>query len=60
MNMFKQMKEYLKERTDFEVLRGYREAKADYEETKNPMVKGALDVIKKEMDRRGIKDNGEE
>jgi len=51
------MQEYLKERTDFEVIRGYKEAKADYEETENPMIKGALDVIIKELNRRGIKED---
>jgi len=50
----KEMKEYLKERTNYEVLRGYKEAKEDYERTENPMIAGALSVIKEEMERRGI------
>jgi len=53
-NEWNKMKEYLKERTDYEVLRGYKEAKADFEETESPMIEGALNVIKEEMDRRGI------
>ena len=51
------MQEYLKERTDFEVIRGYKEAKADYERTENPMIKGALDIIIEELKRRGIKED---
>ena len=51
------LQKYLKERTDFEVIRGYKEAKADFEKTGNPMIEGALDIIKKELDRRGIKEN---
>jgi len=50
----KKMREYLKERTNYEVLRGYKEAKEDYERTENPMIEGAMNVIKEEMDRRGI------
>jgi len=51
------MKEYLKERTDFEVVRGYTEAKADFERTNNPMIEGALEVIIEELHRRGIKES---
>jgi len=50
----KKMKKYLKKRTDYEVLRGYKEAKADYEKDENQFVKAALDYIQEEMDRRGI------
>jgi len=50
----KKMKNYLTERTDYEVLRGYKEAKADYEKDESPYVKSALDYIQEEMDRRGI------
>jgi len=54
---WEEMKEYLKERTDFEVIRGYKEAKADFERTNNPMIEGALEVIKEELNRRGIKED---
>jgi len=54
---WEEMKEYLKERTDFEVIRGYKEAKADFEETNNPMIKEALDIIIEELNRRGIKED---
>ena len=54
---WEKMQEYLKERTDFEVVRGYKEAKADFEKTEYPMVGGVLEFIKKEMERRGIKED---
>lgn len=55
LDELKKMKEYLKERTDLEVMRGYKEAKNDYEKYEDKMVKHALDIIIKELKRRKIK-----
>jgi alpha-D-ribose 1-methylphosphonate 5-triphosphate diphosphatase PhnM len=55
LDEIKAMKEYLKERTDLEVMRGYKEAERDYNEQQSFQIKYALGVISKELKRRKIK-----
>jgi len=51
----KDMEEHLKTRPDDKIINGYKNAMKDYKETGNEQCKIAADVIKKEIDRRGLK-----
>ena len=47
----KKLENYLKNRPDDKLIKGYKDAMKDYEETGNEQCKVAADVIKKEIDR---------
>jgi len=51
----KRMEQHLKKRPDEKLIKGYKAAMLDYEETGNEQCKIAGDIIKREMDRRGLK-----
>jgi len=53
-NMKKQLKEHLQNASDKEIIRGYKKSKADYERTEDPFVAVAHEIIKKEVERRGL------
>jgi len=53
-NMEKQLKEHLQNASDKEVLRGYKKSKEDFERTQDPFVEVAHNIIKKEVERRGL------
>jgi len=48
------MNAHLQSRPDEKLIAGYQKAMKDYEETENPQAKIAADMIKKEIDRRGL------
>jgi len=52
--MMKGLEEHLKKASDKELLRGYGKAKADFEKTGIYQVEMAMNIIKKEIDRRGL------
>jgi len=51
----KKMEKHLKGRPDEKIIEGYKQAKYDYEQTNDEQIKMAMDIIKKEIDRRGLK-----
>ena len=51
----KKMEKHLKGRPDQKLIDGYKNAMADYDATGNEQCKIAADIIKKEIDRRGLK-----
>jgi len=51
----KKMKKHLMKRPDEKLINGYKNAMKDYEETENEQCKIAADMIKQEIDRRGLK-----
>jgi len=44
----------LKKKSDKKLINGYQKAMKDYEDTQNEQCKIAADIIKKEIDRRGL------
>ena len=46
---------HLKERPDEKLIKGYKEAMKDYKETGNIKCKFSAQIIKQEIDRRGLK-----
>lgn len=55
LNAFKLMQNDLKDKPDDKLIEGYKRASKDYEETADEKIKVARDVIKAEIDRRGLK-----
>ena len=51
----KKMEKDLKGRPDEKLIAGYKRAMKDYEESGNEQIKVAADIIKKEIDSRGLK-----
>ena len=51
----KKLAKYLKKRPDEKLIAGYKQAMIDYENTGYEHIKLSADVIKKEIDRRGLK-----
>lgn len=49
------LEKYLKDRPDNKLINGYKRAMKDYEETNDERCKLSADIIKKEIDRRGLK-----
>jgi len=49
------LKEHLKGRPDLKLINGYKQAMQDYEDTMDERFKCAADIIKEEIDRRGLK-----
>jgi len=45
----------LKKKPDEKLINGYKQAMKDYEDTGNEQCKVAGEIIKKEIDRRGLK-----
>lgn len=52
--IMKQMMSDLSEKPDENLINGYKKAMEDYEETGDKKHKIAADIIKKEIDRRGL------
>lgn len=50
----KKMEKHLKNRPDEKLIEGYKRAMQDYEDTKNEQCKSSADIIKQEIDRRGL------
>ena len=50
----KKMEKHLKSKPDEKLIKGYKEAMSDYNQTGNEQCKVAADIIKKEIDRRGL------
>ena len=53
----KKMEKHLKKADDKKLIDGYKNAMKDYEKNKNEQCKMAADLIKKEIDRRGINED---
>ena len=51
----KRMEKMLKKRPDEKLIAGYKKAMQDYEETGDEQCKHAGNIIKAEIDRRGLK-----
>jgi len=51
----KKLEKHLKKRPDEKLIKGYKEAMKDYKDTGNEQCKYAADIIKKEIDTRGLK-----
>ena len=51
----KKLEKHLKKRPDHKLINGYKNAMKDYKETDNEQCKVAADIIKKEIDKRGLK-----
>ena len=51
----KKLEAHLKKRPDEKLINGYNKAMNDYKRTKDRQIKLAADIIKKEIDRRGLK-----
>jgi len=51
----KKMEKDLKGRPDEKLIAGYKRAMKDYEESGDEQIKVAADIIKKEIDSRGLK-----
>lgn len=49
------MSKYLKSRPDEKIINGYKNAMKDYENTGDEKRKIAANIIKQELDRRGLK-----
>lgn len=49
------LEKHLKKRPDEKLINGYKRAMEDYKESENEQCKWAADIIKKEIDRRGLK-----
>jgi len=50
----KKMQKHLENATDDSLIRGYKEAKADYENTGEQEISIVCDLIKAELDKRGV------
>lgn len=55
MDIVNEMNKYLMSRPDEKIISGYRNAMKDYENTGDEKQKIAANIIKQELDRRGIK-----
>lgn len=51
----KKLEKHLKGKPDEKLIKGYKEAIKDYENTGDEQCKIAADIIKKEIDKRGLK-----
>ena len=51
----KKLEKHLMSRPDDKLIKGYKEAMTDYQTTGNEECKVAADIIKKEIERRGLK-----
>lgn len=51
----KKLENHLKGKPDEKLIKGYKQAMKDYKDTGNEECKAAADIIKKEIDTRGLK-----
>ena len=51
----KKLEKHLSKKEDEKLIKGYKNAMYDYEQTGNEHCKLAADIIKKEIDKRGLK-----
>lgn len=54
-NELRKLKKHLQGKSDENLIKGYKNAMKDYDEKGDEQTKLAADIIKEEIDRRGIK-----